>query len=213
MSLMAAVLLLAATSAGAIPIQYSDRATWEATVGAPIQTETLDSFVVDTEYRTVPVSLLNMSIQALDLSGLNASANFIDASGTSSFTNTADIIASIDGSGTKIRIDFDVGVSAWGADTFSLCCGQDKIDIFDIDNMLIGTVSAIGSADFWGFELSMGEVADYIVLRTELSTGSADAFRMDNLSFVTVSVPEPGTLALLGIGLVGMGLARRRKKV
>jgi hypothetical protein len=28
----------------------------------------------------------------------------------------------------------------------------------------------------------------------------------------TVSVPEPGTLALFGIGLLGMGLSRRRKK-
>ena len=37
------------------------------------------------------------------------------------------------------------------------------------------------------------------------------AWAFDDLTFTT-AVPEPGTLALLGIGLLGMGAARRRKK-
>ncbi len=45
-----------------------------------------------------------------------------------------------------------------------------------------------------------------------VATSSQYAFEFDNLAFNrTVPTPEPGTLALLGLGLASLGLSRRRK--
>lgn len=75
-------------------------------------------------------------------------------------------------------------------------------------------ISITGQTGYTGFDLADINVTANRIEVNFASVGSING--PDNSVQLTVrfaAVPEPGTLALLGIGLFGMGLARRRKAV
>ena len=72
------------------------------------------------------------------------------------------------------------------------------------------SISLPQNAPFTTYQYTFSVAAPTAVnLSFEGAGGDNFGMLLDNVS---VSVPEPGTLALLGLGLVGAGLARRRRR-
>jgi PEP-CTERM motif len=60
----------------------------------------------------------------------------------------------------------------------------------------------------FGFNLPEGTYQITFVIQGD---GRTDAFMLNQQGVSLNTVPEPGTIALLGIGLAGIGFSRRRK--
>jgi PEP-CTERM motif len=69
----------------------------------------------------------------------------------------------------------------------------------------LGQQFFVAPVPFYSTIVLKGQFNSFVPAGTQLINGSADAFFAAN-------VPEPATLTLLGLGLVGSGLARRRRK-
>jgi hypothetical protein len=77
-----------------------------------------------------------------------------------------------------------------------------------------------GSVRFWGLFSEDDSIANAIAsvsFSTQNGTSLGDLFALDNLILAGLPqqnpVPEPGTLALLGLGLCGLNILRSRRRV
>lgn len=177
----------------------------------------------------VEAMLLNFTAGPVTLSSLNIGWNGT----TSPVTNDNNGTAS--GGGTAVNYnDSDLSVLAWtgpgAAPTMAgsglLSAGWTLVGNYaDVGGTVKNGVQAISSAIYSSYWLVSAYSSSYNVGASAVTEAAAgvvaglnagnDAFKVLSIAGSykpTTNIPEPGSIALLGLGLVGIAVARRRKQ-
>lgn len=158
------------------------------------------------------------NINGLNLGGVTLTATggvveiFSNGRFGASFNSPVNAFSTPNGTGTLTGV-FDAPTSF-----VSLYAGDEggdtdswRLEVFDA---VVGgnSLGSLSSGDFSGSPYSLLAITASNILRFEATwTGLVAGVAYDDLSFDSATVPEPGSLALLGLSLAGLAAARRRK--
>lgn len=112
--------------------------------------------------------------------------------------------------GGSLTYSFGAPIDAFGAFLTGVNLAGETIRFNDGSSETLTIPNSGGGVEFFGFT-DAGRQISSITARVDVGS-FADIIGMDDVRFFTAAtaVPEPTSLAVLGIGLVGLGLCRRR---
>lgn len=180
--------VLTAISVHAAPtlIDFNDQVS-----GAPI----------DNQYLGLGVKFSNASISDYTCCGTPTPALVNAQSGGSNDQRYSSLTMTFTDLVSLLSFSYNNYGSAPGAQAFAYGAGALLLETL---NMPIGNGLSLLPVSFSSAGIQSVEI------RTVGYPSAGWLFAIDDLSFERNAVPEPGTLALFGLGLLGMGVTRRR---